>query len=264
MSRLTVLLASAAICAGAPEARAGGMLLSVRGVRTVERAGALIAGSDDADSLWLDPAGLAHLAGDGRTELLFDVAYVGQDVDHPDRWWGNRLAAVSNQQSGSPDSTATTTARSVTRQSASRARPSSIYMTFGAAYRVTDRLRIGATVTDVVPRVVARMVLSGCPGQTVCAPEDPDFDALTQDTQTDYISPSGSIGLQHDVARPPRSAFLEGARVVGSESEVSFTFPPQRFAPGVELRPTPAWCIEAAASRSRVPPVSAPTSWASS
>jgi len=58
-------------------------MLPVCGARTVERAGALIAGSsDDADSLWLDPTGLAHLAGDGRTELLFDVAYVAQGADY--------------------------------------------------------------------------------------------------------------------------------------------------------------------------------------
>lgn len=84
---------------------------------------------------------------------------------------------------------------------------------------------------------------------------------------TDYIAPSGSIGLQYDVARTatlglalqapsrvsatgtfatrlPRSAFFEGARVVGSESELSFTLPAAiRF--GVELRPTPAWRIGA-------------------
>ena len=52
------------------------------------------------------------------------------------------------------------------------------------------RLRIGATVSDVVSKVVARLVVSGCPGQTVCAPEDPDFDALVQDTQTEYIAPA--------------------------------------------------------------------------
>lgn len=69
VSRLTVLLAAAASCAGAAEARACGMMLPVRDVRTVERAGALIAGSDDADSLWLDPARLANLAGDGRTRI---------------------------------------------------------------------------------------------------------------------------------------------------------------------------------------------------
>jgi long-chain fatty acid transport protein len=167
-----------------------------------------------------------------------------------------------------PDSTATPMMAPQRYASVSLAGSAFIYITFGAAYRVTDRLRIGATVTDVVSKVVARLVVSGCPGQTVCAPEDPDFDALTQDTQTDYIAPSGSIGLQYDVARSatlglavqapsrvsatgtfaarlPRSAFFEGARVVGSESELSFTLPAAIRA-GVELRPTPAWRIEAA------------------
>ena len=62
MKRLAALTAiGLASGAWSSEARAGGMLLPVRGVRTVERAGALIAGADDADALWLDPAGLAHL-----------------------------------------------------------------------------------------------------------------------------------------------------------------------------------------------------------
>jgi long-chain fatty acid transport protein len=270
------------------------MLLPVRGVRTVERAGALIAGADDADSLWLDPAGLAHLAGDGRTQLLFDVAYVAQSVDYTRiDSGGNRLAAVSNQQSGSPIPTVAATLGIGDRlvlagglaapyaglhrydddgpqryASVSLAGSAFIYISFGAAYRVTERLRVGATVTDVVSKVVSRLVLSGCPGQTVCAPEDPDFDALAQDTQTDYFAPSGSIGLQYDVAgsatlglafqapsrvsargsfatRLPRSAFFEGARVVGSESELSFTLPAAIRA-GVELRPAPGWRIEAA------------------
>ena len=103
MSRITVQIASAAICASAAAAWAGGMTLPVRGVQTVERAGALIAGADDAGSLWPDPAGLAHLAGDGRNELLFDIAYVAQGVDDVRiDSGGNRLASVSNQQSGSP------------------------------------------------------------------------------------------------------------------------------------------------------------------
>ena len=38
------------------------------------------------------------------------------------------------------------------------------YISLGAACRVTDRLRVGATVTDVVSKVVSRLVLSGCPG----------------------------------------------------------------------------------------------------
>ena len=83
MNRLAVVVAiSLGVGAWASEARAGGMLLPVRGVRTVERAGALIAGADDADALWLDPAGLAHLTGDGKIQLLFDAAFVSQSVDY--------------------------------------------------------------------------------------------------------------------------------------------------------------------------------------
>src|ERR1051325_8770345 len=89
---------------GAPgDAAAGSMMLPVRGVRTVERAGALIAGADDADALWLNPAGLAHLAGDGHKALLFDAAYVYQTVDYTRiDSGGNQLAPVSNQQPGQP------------------------------------------------------------------------------------------------------------------------------------------------------------------
>ena len=63
---------------------------------------------------------------------------------------------------------------------------------------------------DVYSLVASQIVVSGCPGQTVCAPEDPDFDAFGQDTQTDYWSPSGSLGVQYGTRavgqRFPRSA----------------------------------------------------------
>lgn len=133
----------------------------------VERAGALIAGANDADSLWLGPAGLAHLAGDGRTELLFDVAHVAQDVDYTQSDSGGiRLAAVSNRQSGSPSptvaatlvlsdrrvlasglaaphartSTATPTKTPQRYASVILAGSALIYIMFGAAYRVIDSL----------------------------------------------------------------------------------------------------------------------------
>jgi hypothetical protein len=49
---------------------------------------------------------LAHLAGDGRTELLFDLAPVARTVDDTRTDSGeNRLAAVQNQQWGSPSPT---------------------------------------------------------------------------------------------------------------------------------------------------------------
>jgi long-chain fatty acid transport protein len=288
--RAAVLLA---LLAGASEAHAGGMLLPVRGVRTVERAGALIAGADDADALWLNPAGLAHLAGDGHRALLFDAAYVYQTVDYTRIDSGGRqLAPVSNQQPGQPIPTLAGALAIGDRlviaggiaapyaglhkyaddgaqryASVSLTGSAFVYITVGAAYQVNDRLRVGATIMDVYSKVSSRIVLSGCPGQTVCAPEDPDFDSLGQDTQTDYFSPSGSIGVQYDAtpevtlglavqaparvsatgtftARLPSSAFFEGARVVGDESELTMTLPAAVRA-GVEVRPRPELRIEA-------------------
>jgi long-chain fatty acid transport protein len=292
--RWTWLVAGALAAAATGDAVAGGMLLPVRGVRTVERAGALIAGADDADAMWLDPAGLAHLAGDGKSQLLFDMSYVAQFVDYARiDSGGNTMSSVSNQQPGQPIPTIAAVlgigdrfviAGGIAAPYAALHRYADdgpqryasvglqgsafVYVTLGAAYRVSDRLRIGATVMDVVSKVTSRLVMSGCPGQTVCAPEDPDFDALSQDTQTDYFSPSGSLGLQYDLARSatlglavqaparvsatgsfatrlPKSAFFEGARVVGNEADLSFTLP-ATIRGGIELRPLPAWRIELA------------------
>lgn len=295
MNRAAVaLVVGSVVAAVASDAVAGGMLLPVRGVRTVERAGALIAGADDADALWLDPAGLAHLAGDGSKQLLFDVAYVYQTVDYARiDSGGNPLAQVSNGQPGQAIPTIAAafgigdrlvlaggiaapyaglhryaSDGSQRYASVSLAGSAFVYVTLGAAYKVSDRLRVGATVIDVFSKVDSQIVLSGCPGQTVCAPEDPEFDALAHDSQTDYIAPSGSIGVQYDAARTatvglavqapsrvsasgtftarlPSSAFFEGARVVGDQSEMSFTLPAVVRA-GLELRPTEQLRIEAA------------------
>jgi long-chain fatty acid transport protein len=295
MNRLAALVVlCAGVCALASEALAGGMLLPVRGVRTVERAGALIAGADDADALWLDPAGLAHLAGDGKVHLLFDAAFVSQTVDYARvDSGGNRLAPVSNQQAGMPIPTIAGALgvgerlviaggiaapyaglhrydddRAQRYASVSLEGSAFVYLTAGAAYKLSEQLRVGVTLMNVVSRLSSRVVLSGCPGQTLCAPEDPDFDALGQVSQTDLIAPSGSIGVQYDAAplatlglafqapsrvsatgtfrsRLPSSAFFDGARVVGEEAELSFTLPAVLRA-GIELHPLPELRIEVA------------------
>jgi len=292
------LAALVAICLGvgawASDARAGGMLLPVRGVRTLERAGALIAGADDADALWLDPAGLAHLTGDGKLQLLVDAAFVSQAVDYARiDSGGNHLASVSNQQPGMPIPTIAAAFGIGDRlviaggiaapyaglhrydddgaqrySSVSLDGSAFVYVTAGAAYKLTENLRVAVTVMDVVSKLSSRVVLSGCPGQTVCAPEDPDFDALGQVSQTDLLAPSGSVGVQYDVghlatlglafqapsrvsatgkfvSRLPSSAFFDGARVVGDQADLSFTLPAVIRA-GIELHPSPALRIEAA------------------
>ncbi|HET9621716.1 MAG TPA: outer membrane protein transport protein [Kofleriaceae bacterium] len=291
MSRLVLV---AAVLAIAADARAGGMFLPVRGVRALSQGGALIAGSDDADSLWLNPAGLAHLAGRGHYELLVDAAYVYQAVDYARiDSGGNQLAKISNQSKGLPVPTIAGAVALGDRlvlgggiaapyaglhkydpdgpqryASVSLEGSLFVYLTAGAAYKVTDRLRVGVTVMDVYSKVASQIVLSGCPGQTVCAPEDPDFDAFGQDTQTDVWSASGSLGVQYDaldnatlglavqapmkvsatgtfMSRLPSSAFFQGAEVVGSASDLALTLPATIHG-GVEVRPIPSVRVEAA------------------
>lgn len=295
MNRLAALVAiGSSVVAWASEARAGGMLLPVRGVRTVERAGALIAGADDVDALWLDPAGLAHLTGDGKIQLLVDAAFVSQAVDYARiDSGGNHLASVSNQAAGMAIPTIAAALGIGDRlvlaggiaapyaglhryddggaqryASVSLQGSAFVYLTAGAAYKLSDQLRVGVTVVDVISRLSSRVVLSGCPGQTVCAPEDPDFDAVAQVSQTDLVAPSGSVGVQYDAApiatlglsfqapsrvsatgkftsRLPSSAFFSGARIVGDEADLSFTLPAVVRA-GIELHPIPELRIEAA------------------
>ena len=94
-SRISLL----ALTALASSAHAGGMILPVKGVRDVERAGALVAGAEDADSLWLNPAGLAHLA--STRSLLVGVTYVNQQVDYARiDSGGNQMEPISNQYPG--------------------------------------------------------------------------------------------------------------------------------------------------------------------
>lgn len=292
-ARRVLATALVAVAAASSVAWAGGMSLPARGVRTLARGGAFVAGADDADALWQNPAGLAHGAGDRKRTLLFDVAYVYQTVDHtrldPA---GAPLQTVRNQQPGQPapalaaslgigdrlviaGGVAAPYAGTHRYEAAGPQRYASVGLagtTFvtvavGLAYRVSDRLRVGATLQDTVSRVEARLVVSGCL-DAACAPEDRAFDAVLDLRQTDVVAPSASIGVQYDAARAvtigamaqaptriaapgtlaldlPTAEPFTDATVSGEVAEVSFTLPPVLRA-GVELRPRPALRIEAA------------------
>jgi long-subunit fatty acid transport protein len=111
------------------------------------------------------------------------------------------------------------------------------------------------------------IMLSGCPSQTTCAPEDPDFDSLNRVDQNSFFNPSGSIGAQLDLgkqatlgasfqlpvwvrgkgtlhSRLPSSGFFDGASVEGDRADISFDLPAAIRA-GLEVRPG-RWKIEVA------------------
>ncbi|HEV7554076.1 MAG TPA: outer membrane protein transport protein [Kofleriaceae bacterium] len=284
------------VLAASTHALAGGMVLPIRGVRSLERAGAFIAGAEDADALWQNPAGLAHLASASPTAtraLLFDLGIVDQTVDytHIDSG-GNPQPRVTNQQGGTPIPTVAgaiaiddrlVIAGGITAPyaalhkyddagperfaSISTAGSSFVIVTVGAAYAITPQLRVGVTLQDLVSTVSSRLVVSACPGTTPCAAEDGQFDSLVQLQQTDYVAPSGSVGVQYDASeaitiggtfqaptrvsstgslqtRLPPSTMFEGAKVSGDQASMSFTLPATVRA-GVEWH-MPALRVEAA------------------
>jgi long-chain fatty acid transport protein len=276
-------------------ADAGGMTLHTRGVRATARSGALVAGADDLNALWMDPAGLAHGAGgDSKTSLLFDAAYVAQSGDfHRTDSGGNDQATVSNEAHGLPIPSlaagfdlgekgvigAAVYAPYAGLMKFDEDGPQRyslidlsktllVTVSVGIGWKLSDTIRVGATVQNWVSSLAQTMVVSGCPGETVCAPEDPEFDALVQVDQNDFFNPSGSLGAQIDAhekvtfgatlqapvhmkggatlrTRLPSSGFYEGATVSGSSADVDYWLPAVVRA-GVEVRPTPQWRIEVA------------------
>jgi long-subunit fatty acid transport protein len=271
--------ALALLALGSSTALAGGMTLPVRGVRSLERAGALIAGADDADALWLDPAGLAHVTGDGVKSLLFDAAYVYQPVD----FTPTGQATVTNQQPGmgvptiagaigigdrlvigggiaSPTMAMHRYAADgpARRASVGLAGTQLVVVTAGAAYAVSHELRVGATVQDLVSSLQWAIVANGCPGAMTCGADDHTFDLPMQISQTDYLAPSGSIGVQYDALPEltlgatlqaptkvsstgtlaltlPTALPFANMPITGDRATTSFTLPPTLRA-GIELR----------------------------
>ncbi|HTJ40910.1 MAG TPA: outer membrane protein transport protein [Kofleriaceae bacterium] len=137
----------------------------------------------------------------------------------------------------------------------------------GVGYRVNDSIRVGATVQNMSFLLSSSVMFAGCPGQTLCAPEDPEMDAQTKVTQNSYFVPSASVGAQIDFTPRvtfgasfqapykvtgsgkvqtvlPSSGFYNGASVEGDRADVSFTLPAVIRA-GLEARPG-HWRMEAA------------------
>ena len=281
-----------AVAVAAPEAGAGGMNLHTRGVRPSARGGAFVGGADDLGALWFNPAGLVHTVGPHRN-FLFDVAYVNQAVDYKRvDSSGDPEEQVSNEAPGLPVPSIgygqSLNSRTVIafgmyapyaglgkfkddgpqRYSTVDLSESLIVVfTAGVAFKLSKNIRVGATVENMVSNLVSKVVMSGCPRNVFCFPEDPQWDAMVKATQLDLLSPSVSLGAQFDLgklvtfgasargpfwidgrgkveARLPTSPQYDGAHVEGDRGDLSFVIPPVLRA-GLEFHPG-RWRFEAA------------------
>ena len=298
MKRTASVLAVAMVASAVSPVAAGGMVLHTRGVRPSARGGAFVAGADDLGALWFNPAGLAHLADDdvdhGKQQyFLFDAAMVTQSVSYtridsgmntlptitssakplvvPSIAYGrklsNRLVVGGGLWAPYAGLTKFPTDGPQRYSSIDLSETLLFVLAVGAAYKLTDKVRVGATLQNMTFLLSSSVIFAGCPGQTVCAPEDPEFDAQTKVTQSSYFVPSASVGAQIDLhpratigvsfQAPykvsgsgkvetvlPSSGFYNGAHVEGDRADVSFTLPASVRA-GLEVRPG-HWRMEAA------------------
>jgi long-chain fatty acid transport protein len=293
VNRLIPLVAAATcLFAELHLATAGGMFLPTRGVRPTARGGAFTAGADDPGALWFNPAGLAHLSGGKATQLFLDVGFVRQSVEYTRIDSGlNPQATVDNEAPGLPIPTLAAAFdlgddvvlgagifapySSLGRFPESGPQRYSMVDLSQSVVAIAEAavgwepmpgLRVGAGVQNMFVRLVSQIVFSGCPGQTVCAPEDPEFDSQSEIDQRDYFAPSGIVGVQYDAldavtlgaalqlpfrvsgsgsidVRLPSSGFFDGASVAGDEAAMSFNLPAMaRLA--VEARPLARWRVE--------------------
>jgi long-subunit fatty acid transport protein len=140
-------------------------------------------------------------------------------------------------------------------------------ITIGAAYAVSDQLRVGVALQNWVSRRFQQIVTSACTAAT-CDPADASLDMRLDIAQTDYLSPAGAIGVQYSIS--PRVAFgavlqspvrISGtgdlvvhvptamqfsvATVTGTHADLAYTLPPTARI-GLEVRPRAELRIEAA------------------
>jgi len=233
LSALACVLALAA--AVAPRtSRASGFYLTDRGVRSLGRAGAHVAGGDDQHAAWYNPANLVV----GGPGVLFDLSLLA---------WGNQYRRVAQPTDTSPQvrfdavsgsalpipvptlivshsfglrnamfaagvlapNAVITSYPDSVQDSSGMPRPApqrySLLSLDGSAllvgglwfaYAPRPEIAFGLGIQALVGSFASRLVLSACPATITCQPEDPSWDALTQLRVGPIFAPSGNAGVR--------------------------------------------------------------------
>ncbi len=213
------------VCCIASRAHAGGLYLLDRGARPLSRGGAFIAGADDPNALWYNPAGLADSGNQVLADATLTVLLASYQRSYAD---GTRSPTVQASRGGlpiptlafshdfgfkditfgggifAPNAALLDWPRSVreggvnmpapTRYSLISLRGSLLSnLSFGAAWHGIEGLSLGADVQVVTGRFKGQVALSACGDGVVCNfPEDPSFDAYST---VDVIPAYGFTGV---------------------------------------------------------------------
>lgn len=285
-----------AVLLAASSAEAGGLYTADRGVRPLGRGGAFVAGADDLGAIWYNPAGLADAGTSILVDfswLNFSSEYARstnvttaggtvQTVDFPQVKGSTpflpiptiagsynfgeekkltaafgvfapytAIASYPLTLDGSP---------SPSRYSLVSLEGSALVVAGGYfAYKPIEQLRVGGGIQALVGNFNSTVVFSASPAdRVIAAPEDPQYDALSQLKVGPIVAPSANFGIiaaPHENlrlgasaqlpfwinapaqvnVRLPTAAPFDRARQEGSDAQVRFRLPPV-LRGGVEYR----------------------------
>jgi long-chain fatty acid transport protein len=234
--RLGLAVAAVAWCcvaASAGDARAAGLYFTDRGVRPMGRAGAFVAGADDLNALWYNPAGLA----DAGTSVLVDFGWLhftdtySRQLQIADAQGTNHTVTSPTVNGAAPILPIPTIAGSLALDKDHRftvaggffgpqvalasypntvdGQPSPSRYSLGSfngsalgfggvwlAWKPLEWLRLGAGLIMLAGQFETTVTFSASPpDRLLAAPEDPDFDAHSKLKVGPIIAPSANAGI---------------------------------------------------------------------
>jgi long-chain fatty acid transport protein len=277
-------------------AHAAGLYFSERGVRPLGRGGAFVAGADDLGATWYNPAGLAdagtsilsdfawlHFTSDftrqtlvtdmsGATHVVVSpgvqgtspvlpIPTLGGSLNFgPRHEWTIALGAFAPYTAIASYPLTLGGAPSPSRYSLVSLDGSALIITgLWAAYKPIEWLRIGAGFEALVGSFDATTVFSASPpDRLISAPEDPQYDSLSQLRVGPIFAPSGNAGATfvpdphvaigvsgqlpfwvdapaHVTVKLPTAVEFDNAQQSGDSAHVRFQLPAVARA-GVEYR----------------------------
>lgn len=208
-------------------ARAGSFYLPERGARALAMGGAHIAGSDDMNAQWLNPAALTRLHGD--LALYVDLGLImtqqsfaradDAEVMRKDPRYANGFPEVQNEGPPFPDPSlgiathfgtedfvfalglygpyAGTNAwpeEGPQRYSLVNLSALELFVQASVAWHISDELSVGIGLQWVITEVTQRIAISAYPGVFGWA-EQPDLDNLAEVSVSDAFTPSANLGV---------------------------------------------------------------------
>jgi long-chain fatty acid transport protein len=237
-------------------ASAGGLYLMPRGVEAAARGGARVAGADDPQALWYNPAGLLS---SGR-QLLIDTllpivrtdftrvldsgeveptvksnSYIPiPTIAYSDNFglkrWGFGAGLLIPTAYGGPWPTTVNGQPAPTRYSALTDGSSTSYMAslaLGAAYSPIDRLSIGMAVYLTVAQVSGDVAISACDYAVCLEPEAPEWEGRARFVLGPLVTGTAVLGTTYAFDKVKLGGSFQFKTRIGGDAKFDVSLPDQ-------------------------------------